>query len=708
MMIRFFRLIGAGFFFSLFLSDVRAQADGLLPCGTYKATELNLGDDAEYFENRRKLEDYTTAFQENAASREAAKIIPVVVHIIHNYGQENITDEQVHDAIRIVNEDFRKLNPDINQVVPAFTAIAADAGFEFRLARKDPQGKCTNGITRTASRLTFSADDNVKSLVSWPTNRYLNIWVVQSISFGAGGYAYLPGTSVSSGVDGIVVVNRQFGSIGTSAAINFAARTLTHEIGHWLNLSHVWGDNDIGQTSNCSNVGDNVQDTPKTIGTINVSCNLNQNTCTNEIPDKIDNVQNYMDYSGCALMFTVGQKNRMVAASNSSISGRNNVWSAPNLDFTGVNAPPTVCAPKVDFRVNFNQVCPDVPISLSDKSYNADIDDTWQWSWQMPGGTPSSANQRNTSVRYSSPGIYPVTLTVTNSAGSGTLTRSEFIYVNTDEPALTAPVSEGFENSSFPNATPDFNKNWRFEGPSNAFARTSSAFSSGGFSIRYQNLGQSTGTVASLISPPISFTEAQSPASITFKVAYARRNNESIDKLEVFISTDCGKSWSRRYLKAGSNLSTVSNNISAAFTPNSGQWRTETINVSNLIGAPKGMVKFTITDGSGNNIYLDDIHILNTPLGLNNPDNTGYLNVFPNPGDGDAILEWEKISGSDLKVSVLDMTGRLMGEIQVRNNPQGVNNLLLSGITGATLASGTYLIRVQTETSQKVFKWVAR
>jgi hypothetical protein len=176
---------------------------------------------------RDELEAFTQQF--TSSSDRAIKVVPIVFHVIHNYGSENIAKSQIEDAVRIINEDYQLLNPDQDDVIAAFSSIVANVEFEFRLAQLDPNGNCTDGITRTASTLTFNADDNVKELVVWPRNKYLNVWVVDNISFGAGGYAYLPG-SAQAAVDGIVVLHTQLGSIGTSGGSNFSARTLTHEI----------------------------------------------------------------------------------------------------------------------------------------------------------------------------------------------------------------------------------------------------------------------------------------------------------------------------------------------------------------------------------------------------------------------------------------------------------------------------------------------
>jgi len=697
-------------FFCLAGTVLIAQPDEAKPCGTYTATQKFIGSNAGYIQNRNELQQFTDTFKYNPASREASKIIPVVVHIIHNYGAENIADEQVYDAIRILNDDFNKLNSDIAGIIPAFQSRIATVGFEFRLARKDPNGNCTNGITRTVSALTYSANDNVKALVSWPTNHYLNIWVVQNISFSAGGYSYLPGLEISSGLDGVVVVNRQFGSIGTSSGSNLASRTLTHEVGHWFNLSHVWGDGDIGSSANCSAFGDYVGDTPKTIGTNTNDCNLAQNTCHNELPDEVDNVQNFMDYSSCASMFTNGQKNRMIAAANSAVSGRKDIWSAANLSRTGVDKPAVLCIPVVDFKANSNQACPGTNLNLSDKSYNAPVDQSWQWSWQMPGGNPSSSSEQNPSVNYPNPGAYTITLTVTNSAGTASLTRNNYIYINTNEPSLEAPQSEGFEGQTFPNASPDFNKNWRFDDPANGFTRTNSAKASGSYALHYQNLRMPEGNQSALISPPMRFQNISNPATLRFKVAYAMRNAESSDKLEVFTSVDCGKNWVRRYSKSGSNLATISNTLTSPFTPgNASQWRTESINLGGISGAAKVMFKFLVSDGGGNNLYLDDIELGgNVVLAQEELQSSFPVQLYPNPGDGDAVLEWAFYPNEESAVIITDLAGRVLGQKNFGTRPSGSNSIKLSELAGAGLAPGSYLVTLQQGSFKKVLPWIAR
>ena len=194
-----------------------------------------------------------------------------------------------------------------SSIVSVFKPIAADCEIEFRLANIDPNGNCTNGIERIPSILTYNADDNSK-LDPWPSNQYLNVWVVSDLgNSGAAAYAYYPGTA-PAGKDGVIAIHGYIGSIGTGSLGR--SRVLTHEIGHCLNLAHVWGSTNNPGVA-CGD--DGVNDTPITKGW--TACNLNGSVCN---PPAIENVQNYMEYSYCCNMFTEGQKTRMRAALNSA------------------------------------------------------------------------------------------------------------------------------------------------------------------------------------------------------------------------------------------------------------------------------------------------------------------------------------------------------------------------------------------------------
>lgn len=174
-------------------------------------------------------------------------IIPVVVHVVYNTTEQNISENQINSQIQILNNDYRKLNSDISNVPPLFENDASDCSIEFVLATYDPNGNQTTGITRTETSIQefFYDDDYVKmtsegGIDSWDSQRYLNLWVC-NLESGILGYSSFPGVGPAS-LDGVVIDYKAFGNTGTAEAPNNKGRTATHEIGHWLNLYHIWGD----------------------------------------------------------------------------------------------------------------------------------------------------------------------------------------------------------------------------------------------------------------------------------------------------------------------------------------------------------------------------------------------------------------------------------------------------------------------------------
>lgn len=243
--------------------------------------------------------------------------IQVVFHVLHHGGVENIADSQIVDAIRILNEDYNKLNADTADVVAPFKSIIGNANIQFKLASTDPQGNPTTGIDRIyTSYITAPIADSFY-LNQWNPAKYLNVWTIKQ------GVVNPPATLLPASADsfperdGIVMGHSFIGSIGTGKPYN--SRSLTHDVGHYLNLLHTWGNGNPNIT--CGD--DSVSDTPITKGS-NLSCNLNLSECTNGV---IENVQNFMDYSYCSRMFTVGQAARMNACLNSSVANRDKLRS---------------------------------------------------------------------------------------------------------------------------------------------------------------------------------------------------------------------------------------------------------------------------------------------------------------------------------------------------------------------------------------------
>ena len=268
----------------------------------------------EYRDRRLKVEeDSRRSIESGRAMEVAAKLIriPVVVHVVHRAEEENISTAQVKSQIKALTRDFRLRNPDKSQIPPAWKALATDAKIEFALATTDPRGKKTSGITRTATtRESFPADNTVKSKKTggvnpWPTDRYLNCWVC-NLSEGLLGYAQFPGGPAAT--DGVVVLYSAFGTEGTVNAPYDKGRTATHEVGHFLNLRHIWGDR-----NDCTG-NDFVTDTPPARQANTGKPKFPKITCNNG-PNG-DMFMNYMDYTDddAMFMFTVGQVARMNAA----------------------------------------------------------------------------------------------------------------------------------------------------------------------------------------------------------------------------------------------------------------------------------------------------------------------------------------------------------------------------------------------------------
>ena len=261
----------------------------------------------KYAGAQQRIEDHTTLWNgmteaERSAAAPPIITIPVVFHVVYANSTQNISDAQIQSQLDILNEDFRRTNSDQDEV---WGSVAADSEIEFCLASIDPNGAPTNGIERVQTSVSSFSSNNAMKFTAqggsdaWPASDYLNFWVC-NLSGGLLGYAQFPGGSAAT--DGVVCGYQYTGDIGTASAPFDLGRTGTHEVGHWLNLRHIWGDGPCGSD-------DLISDTPESDGA-NTGCALGHVSC-----GTTDMVQNYMDYSddACMNVFTEGQKQRMRA-----------------------------------------------------------------------------------------------------------------------------------------------------------------------------------------------------------------------------------------------------------------------------------------------------------------------------------------------------------------------------------------------------------
>ncbi|MGB0403815.1 MAG: M43 family zinc metalloprotease [Salibacteraceae bacterium] len=542
------------------------------------------------------LEKFTAEFTAknlNSSSRaDVDYIIPVVFHILHENGPENITDTEIHDQMRILNEDFQMTNDDLSAVEPRFKSIIGDAKIEFRLARTDPQGNPTTGIDRIESSLTNNGGENSKLNV-WPRSTYLNVWLVKSIASGAAGYTFLPsGAHRNPTKDGIIILYEYISSVRTGTPNR--SRALTHEIGHWLNLPHLWGGtNTPGVTSNCSD-DDGVFDTPNTVGW--TSCNLNGLTC-----GSYDNVQNFMEYSYCSNMFTDGQILRMQAALNRGTAERNQLVSQANNLKAGV-----LDISEVAFEAENQYACINQSVQFSDKSlYGAT-----SWLWEFEAGTPATSTDKNPVVTYSAPGNFKVKLTV-KGANNVAKTKEVANYITVNKSVGThLPIQEGFEGGNI-------NTTWVAQNEDNddVFWKVKNGVSYSGNSCLYlENNKNIFAQVESIVSAPIDLSNI-SNASLSFYIAHALKLGiySGQSKLRVYFSGDCGNTWTQVLYRISQTMN--QGNITASdYEPKtSSDWvKIDVPNFNRSNKVQNGLIKIEFENTEDNNVYIDDINISGT------------------------------------------------------------------------------------------------
>jgi hypothetical protein len=259
--------------------------------------------------------------------------IPVVFHVVYENSLENLHDSLIISQIRILNEAFRRQNPDTIMTRDIFKPVAADAGIEFFLATVDPSGGTTNGITRTPTSITSFYNpsgqypDDMKYSATggkdiWDPGRYLNIWVCDLSNAGVDmllGYAFPPTNAQNWNSNSYVTLERQgvvlhYKVVGANNILNKTflskGRAAVHEVGHYLGLRHTWGD---GTSANGCFVDDGIEDTPVT-RIAHSGCKYGQNSCNQGTPgDLPDQAENYMDYTNdsCMNMFTIKQASMM-------------------------------------------------------------------------------------------------------------------------------------------------------------------------------------------------------------------------------------------------------------------------------------------------------------------------------------------------------------------------------------------------------------
>lgn len=622
-----------GIFLPLFAQQALAQSE---QCGTVPFNNRHLHKHGLSPEQKKtrfedwlkaRKQDRKTTFSEGQTR--PVLTIPVVVHVIHRgeaIGEDsNIPLEQVLDQIRILNEDFRRMNPDRVNTLPVFEPVAADTRIQFALARQSPDGFPTNGITRTeGNRLTYSINSaqELSDLSYWPAEEYFNIWVAP-LGGGLLGYAQFPvsdlpgigGSSNNRETDGVVVDYRYFGSTGNVTARS-TGRTTTHEVGHFLGLRHIWGDGD------CS-ADDFVADTP-TQESETDGCPLEQFSCGSE-----DMFQNYMDYTSdaCMNLFTGEQAERMRIVLQNSPRRASLLVSPALIDPSMVendanvleiiSPQQSICDGDFVPRIRLSNSGTN---SLQSVSFNLRLQgnviqqETFALSLAPRQDTVLTFDMLQLGEGNNQALELTFEITSANGQADGNPLNNER-SVNFVIPRRgTLPLAEDFEadgQESLLNEgvvrNPDQLFTWRpiavpgFEGPDNQ-----------AIYINFYDYENGIGEQDVLFTPTYSM-EGLSEATLSFRYAYAPfvdGSTISEDGLLVGVSIDCGATIEEVLFDASGAALATQAPSSSPFAPQSrADWRQLSFSLEEYIGQENLQIVFIGFNEWGNNLYLDDIEI---------------------------------------------------------------------------------------------------
>ncbi len=659
----------------------------------------------------------TLATQRGVAAEK--KIIPIVFHIIRTSGGNgNLDRNTVIATVNRLNLDFNRRN---NDTLPVrFPGASMD--FEFRLATLDPQGNCTDGITRVESDLSAGVEprDDVKGVYAWPTEKYFNVWVVENIEgeiSGAqgviAGYAQFPmgQQGLGWGTWGVVIRSDAMGDRNDE-------RTLTHEIGHCLNLYHTFQGDCGSSASNCATQGDQVCDTPPAL--LTQSQGGTENTCNTDNPNRPDNTENFMSYNLRQNMFSGGQRTRIYAAL-AAVPQLQNLTSQANLVATGTNdgVVPGLCPPRVDFFAGQKVACGITPIDFYSNIYNCAADASTRYLWTIAGSDSGTYHTSRPSVKFITPGVHDATLVISNAAGADTLTRNDYMGARPATGIGAVPITENFEAVNFPDVNPEFYKNWEISGtgPANINWNLVNVGRNGSRCLRVLHSGINGNFSRYLTSPGLDLRSAGN-AKLYFWRAHKRRGANS-DKLVLAFSTNCGGSWQDIYTwtddaaNPAQQLWTNPQTPSGLYTtPEAGDWKLDSVNVASRIAATlRGNVRlrFESANVNSNTLFIDDIYIAPAlPVGVRNQlaaQSAIRMEVMPNPGTQSAEIRWSAgRSVGKSTIEILDAAGRVVGSRALKG--AGTEGSLPVSELAPNLQKGVYLLRFRSETGLQATRFV--
>lgn len=700
----------------IILMMVPGHARAQRTCGTPLAIAHALQKNPKLAERFRQLQKLTLAHPLSQAYLRGAPIasIPVVVHIVLT-DPAAVTDAQVQSQINVLNSDYNAENADSTKIPAVWKSLFGDMRIRFCLAERTPEGNPSNGIDRVKTNVTVfnDIDDAVADVKhastggadSWDPSRYLNIWIC-NLGQGTLGVG-TPPDMVSDAEQGVVIQYNAFGTTGNLNPEFNKGRTCTHELGHYFNLLHPWGQ----QTGSCS-PGDYIEDTPPQSEPVYGAPPFPylKDKCSPSYPGVM--ICNFMGYVDDSVMdmFTNDQVARAQAAllgpraSLLTSDGCQPVIlkdvDAMLLDIASPHG--KICSPGIAPVVTLKNMGKTTLTSV-DIDYTVDQGTvkTFSWTGSLPSLDTVQLVLPAGSVAVGNHLLAAYTEKPNGQADEQTANDTVSAAFHLDPPAAV-PFFEGFEQDSFPPP------GWVIRNPDHriTWEKTSAAVHSGNYSVVMRNLDyQANGPTDDLITPVFDIQNADS-AFLSFYVAAGvqsdpRGGNTYWDTLQVLISYDCGLSGSSLYKKAGANLITDSIPTSTEFVPQPGQWRRDSINLTPYLNKGHFQIIFRNITNFENNIYLDDIRLVTRQT---NPIlKKEKLLVVPNPTTGGLSVQFLGVPPNLKAVSVYNSAGQLI----LRAGASAINGQNRIEFNLEDKPNGVYFVKV-TYTDHEVVKKIVK
>ncbi len=692
---------------------LRAQA----PCGTTKILEYLEEYEPDFVERRAEIEkattDYYIQMAEKDGSNQATITIPVVFHVLYKTAEQNIHDSLIYSQMDVLNEDYSGLNVDIANVPDYFEDVVGTANIEFCLASRDPNGNPTTGITRTeTNRINFpnlDASGGFESftpmhftseggLDAWDTKQYLNIWVCNIATSSTLAWAYLPGADAR--VDGIVCRYDYVGRPSIAGEPYSLGRTMTHEVGHWLNLFHTF-DNDGGNT--CSQ--DYIADTP-TQRAANFGCpSFPRSSCNNYS----DMYMNYMDYTDddCGIMFTKGQVKRMEAALATIRKGI--------LSSIGCAAPANNDAQISDFISPTVDNClfTDIPIFVEFGNKGNKPLTSLQIHYQIDGGATNIYEWTGELAPYQSepviagfaslePGLHQLVAYTSMPNGEmdanpvqDTLKRSFYVGDGVQAPYFE-DFSELYTDNAWTIVDSDEAVPWHYI--TNVINSDSTINGAMAVNHYFHVFFDGVGSYDDLVSPNIDLRLMNDPYLVFDYSYHFNRTNE--DELQIFVSKDCNQTQDLVYHKKGDSLSTRRFPVILEAE----DWARDTVDLSAYAGESI-ILTFRTTSAGGAWLLLDNILVDGIPFasGISNmPSPSITMNVFPNPCNSNQPvwlhLESQQTSTGMLRLISINGQEVFLQPVSLNGSKQRLP------ISFKGIQSGLYLLELIDDTGNRMIE----